>query len=277
MEVSNITWAGKFAEKLLEVTSEWIWAVYNDIQEPKRLEQQWEIMAENEKKMIIARAEWMAEAMKIWAKAELEIRAMQRLSFEEVKKQENIESIIEWASQMSDWEVSDEKLDEDWITRFFNIAGEISSEQMQVIWSKILAWEIKQPWSYNLRTLQVLRNINQSEANIFSKILPLINSSWHIIKIWFNNHTNNKIFDYVGVTFSDFLKLQEADLMNTREDLITNYSKNTPYYIKITNKIIQFTSPVDFNLNIYSLTWEGIELFNLLNNDIKKMKIILKN
>ncbi|MCT4616671.1 MAG: DUF2806 domain-containing protein [Candidatus Gracilibacteria bacterium] len=277
MEVSNITGAGKFAEKLLEVTSEGIGAVYNDIQEPKRLEQQGEIMAENEKKMIIARAEGMAEAMKIGAKAELEIRAMQRLSFEEVKKQENIESIIEGASQMSDGEVSDEKLDEDWITRFFNIAGEISSEQMQVIWSKILAGEIKQPGSYNLRTLQVLRNINQSEANIFSKILPLINSSGHIIKIGFNNHTNNKIFDYVGVTFSDFLKLQEADLMNTREDLITNYSKNTPYYIKITNKIIQFTSPVDFNLNIYSLTGEGIELFNLLNNDIKKMKIILKN
>ena len=69
--------------------------------------------------------------------------------------------------------MSSDNVDEDWITRFFNIVEDISNEQMQNLWGRILSGEIKQPSTYFLRTLEILRNISPSEAEIFRKVAEL--------------------------------------------------------------------------------------------------------
>lgn len=54
----------------------------------------------------------------------------------------------------------------DWFVRFFEDAGNISDEEIQELWAKVLAGEIKQPGSFSLRTLDVLKNLSKSEAEI---------------------------------------------------------------------------------------------------------------
>ena len=66
--------------------------------------------------------------------------------------------------------VSEEKVNEDWITRFFNTIEDINNEQLQQLWAKILAGEIKQPNSYSLRTLELIKNLTIKEEELFSKI-----------------------------------------------------------------------------------------------------------
>jgi len=61
---------------------------------------------------------------------------------------------------------NDKKFSWDWFVRFFEDAGNISDEKMQEIWAKVLAGEIKQPGSFSLRTLEVLRNLSSDEAEI---------------------------------------------------------------------------------------------------------------
>jgi hypothetical protein len=102
----------------------------------------------------------------------LEDRTQERLNFQEAKKQINIENVTAFAAEelKNEAPVTDEPLDEDWTTRFFRIAEDISSEEMQTLWGKILAGEIKQPKSYSLRTLELIRNLSKNEADIFMKV-----------------------------------------------------------------------------------------------------------
>ncbi len=103
-------------------------------------------------------------------------RAVSRLTHREMRRQANIEKAVHYAMDelLQVEQVSAEPVDEDWIARFFNIVEDVSNEQMQQLWGRILAGEIKQPKSYSLRTLEVLRNISPEEAAAFQRICRYI-------------------------------------------------------------------------------------------------------
>lgn len=102
----------------------------------------------------------------------LEERTQSRVSFQEQKKQINLEKVIAVAAEelKNEQTVTDEALDEDWITRFFKNAADISDEEMQSLWGKILAGEIKQPKTYSLRTLELVKNLTKEETQLFEKV-----------------------------------------------------------------------------------------------------------
>lgn len=87
------------------------------------------------------------------------------------QKVENVEEIFSKAKRQfaPDEQVSEEPVEKDWMNRFLNIAEEISDEEMQDIWGRVLAGEIKKPKSYSLRTLEVLRNMSKDEASLLLK------------------------------------------------------------------------------------------------------------
>ena len=74
-------------------------------------------------------------------------RTGNRLAYQEISKQENIEAIVDKAcDEIKDQVVqSTENVSPEWINRYINIAGEISTEQMQELWAKILAGEVIKP------------------------------------------------------------------------------------------------------------------------------------
>lgn len=88
-----------------------------------------------------------------------------------LQKVENVEEIVSRAKQQfaSDEQVPEEPVEKDWMTRFLNIAEDISDKDMQDIWGRILAGEIKKPKSYSLRTLGVMRNMSKDEASLIMK------------------------------------------------------------------------------------------------------------
>ena len=58
----------------------------------------------------------------------------------------------------------------DWLMRFFDAVGNISSEDLQQLWGRVLANEIVKPKVCSLRTLDMIRNMSSEEANIFSDL-----------------------------------------------------------------------------------------------------------
>ena len=92
-------------------------------------------------------------------------RAQSRLDYQSRKEQENLEAVtsIAAAELASDESVPPESPDEDWITRFFKYAEDISAEQMQELWGRILAGEIRAPGTYSLRALDFVRNLTEHE------------------------------------------------------------------------------------------------------------------
>ena len=52
----------------------------------------------------------------------------------------------------------------DWFLRFFECASNISNEDMQVLWARILSGETYNRGSFSLRTIELLRNMSYEEA-----------------------------------------------------------------------------------------------------------------
>jgi uncharacterized repeat protein (TIGR03899 family) len=154
----------------------------------------------------------------------IEDRALDRAAFQEVKKQRNIEQISRNAAEelIEKEVVSDEKVDEDWISRFFSIAENISSDEMQILWGKVLAGEVSKPGSYSLRTLDTLKNLTRAEAELFVKVaqFALFSNGMAFIV----NPDNNCKFltDHFNVGFTDLLVLKELGLLLPSENLVFN-------------------------------------------------------
>ncbi len=120
-------------------------------------------------------AEAEADAEKIKAVTQIEItnlhhRALQRFIIEEAKKQNNIESITAKALPLLEEKAQPQNVEDDWITNFFDRCRLISDEEMQMLWSKLLAGEANSPGKYSKRTVNLLASLDKTEAHLFTQL-----------------------------------------------------------------------------------------------------------
>ncbi len=125
------------------------------------------------------RAKAESDALVLRTKAEIEAaelaqRAAARLSYLELRRQENIDSITESAIGLLPEDVSEEETDDDWMVHFFRLAQDVSDEQIQQLWAKILANEVATSGSFSLRTLQVLQTLSRDDARLFEDYCQLL-------------------------------------------------------------------------------------------------------
>lgn len=198
----------------------------------------------------------------------LAYRASQRMLSDAIREENNIENVLEAASkELPQIEgVSDEPVDDDWVTRFFTIVKDISNEEMQYVWGKILAGEIASPKSFSLKTLDTLRNISAADAQAFQRLIPLIvrHGEVHFIS------SENEVLTKYGSSFSDVLLLDECGLINSSGTLSLNLqvSKNEKDFVFGTESLIAIQGlkeeTVKVRIGIHSLTKAGKELYRIL-------------
>ena len=124
-----------------------------------------------------ARAQADASLIKAEAdikKKEILRRAANRMAFQEVSRQENIEHIIEIAADNLPDTVSDEPVDQDWVSRFFDECKDVSNEELQNIWGRLLAGEVANPKSCSRKTLAILKDLSQQDAELFTDFCSYI-------------------------------------------------------------------------------------------------------
>jgi len=71
-------------------------------------------------------------------------------------------------------EPSSQKVSDDWLLRWRDGAAGVCSEELQSLWGKVLAGEVKSPGRYSLRTLEFVKNISQDEAKSIEKMSPFV-------------------------------------------------------------------------------------------------------
>ncbi len=64
-------------------------------------------------------------------------------------------------------------ISDDWLNAFENEAAQMSSEQMQRLFSKILAGEIRRPSSYSIKTVKLMAQLDNQAAALFSLLCSL--------------------------------------------------------------------------------------------------------
>jgi len=151
------------------------------------------IAAEGESKAKIAEAKTQADTMRIISKAQADARSTiisseavvggevtfgdlveQRIQFQEQKRQSNIESVVQQAAlELEDKEVQDDEVDHDWTARFFNDVQDVSSEEMQQIWAKVLVGEVERSGSTSIKTIGILKNLDKGTADLFRKLCSI--------------------------------------------------------------------------------------------------------
>lgn len=93
------------------------------------------------------------------------------LQFQQERRLRNIKAIATAAAaELGDETVTEENPDPDWIARFFGEAQEVSSAEMQQLWARILAGEVRQPRNTSIRTLEILRNLDPRVAGTFKRL-----------------------------------------------------------------------------------------------------------
>ena len=119
----------------------------------------------------IAKAEAEAEIIRTEAQIECEDlhrRALARFVAEEAKKQDNIENITRKAIPLLSESSTPQKMENDWITNFFDKCRIISDDEMQILWSKVLAGEANSPGSFSKRTVNSLASLDKTDAKLFT-------------------------------------------------------------------------------------------------------------
>lgn len=154
-------------------------------------------------------------------------RAQVRFLFQEMQKQQNIDAVIDVAYGTLEKEETVEKtpVDIDWILHFFDSVSNISNEQMQQLWGKLLSGEVAKPGSFSLRTLDTLKTIAQKEAIAFKKISQYVLRCPGNLEKSFDDFILLSGIDWenCGISFPELLLLIEAGLILPNSDIAIGF------------------------------------------------------
>src|SRR5947209_3463389 len=163
----------------------------------------------------VAKAE--AQADRVRADGQIEISNLQRRAFhrfleEEGKKQKNIEDITQKALPLLNENSKPNEVEDDWITHYFDRCRLISDDEMQSLWSRVLAGEANKPGTYSKRTVNFLSGLDKSDAELFTKLCDFV---WQIEKepnlVIFD--LRNKIYTDHGINFDVLTHLEAIGLI----------------------------------------------------------------
>ena len=162
-------------------------------------------------------AQAKADAAITHAQSEIEItelqqRAAARFVEEETMRQLNMESIAAKALDHIGPNAQAENMEDDWIRNFFDKCRNISDEQMQILWTRILAGEANSPGSFSRKAVNVLADFDKDSAEMFVKLLKF---AWMI-----NGQRTPLVFDVSndlyrsnGLTLEVLVHLESLGLM----------------------------------------------------------------
>ena len=169
-------------EKLVDFVSSGVGSVAGPMLAPWRARKEGEarlIQAEGEAKVLSIHAQARAEARRLLivdhgsvsGEIELGEAVRQRIEFQERKRQANIVTVVDQAAlELDGSRVPAVEPDHDWTARFFGEVQDVSSEDMQVLWGRVLAGEVREPGVTSLRTLGILKDLDADSARLFSRL-----------------------------------------------------------------------------------------------------------
>lgn len=159
-----------------------------------------------------------AEASKTKALMDLEIediqkRALNRLVSEEIRKQENIESITEKSFASLEENATPEKIEDDWLSNFFDKCKLISDDEMQNLWAQILAGESNTPGKFSKRTIEFMSTLDKSDAILFDNFLKYC---WYIgnYQPLIIDYVDNEVYIKNNIHFGTLMHLNEIGLIS---------------------------------------------------------------
>ena len=178
-------------------------------------------------------------------------------------------------------------INDDWLNNFETQARQVSTEEMQLRFGRVLAGEIEVPGSYSIRTVKILRELDQDVAVLFKKLCSIC--------IAFESRVDSSVLDARVLTLGRSLRegdygkyhlnhyqldvLIEYELVDFMENVylypynLCVESLNNPapqsFLYQGQNWIFVPLDPIqEFRLNGFSCTRAGRELYRIVDQDL---------
>ena len=232
---------------------------------------------------IVREAKAEAKAGMIRAESEIEIadaklRALHRFAEEETRKQLNMESIIKKSISYLNEDSSPEKLEDDWIRNHFDKCRNISDDEIQELWGRILAGEANNPGSFSRKTVNLVADIDKRDAELFRNMCRFIwLSHADSDKHPFIFDLNDDIYTRFGIDYEGAYHLQSLGLVSLHFQShrtiwaprtgvhLLDLPKKTgfSYYGKYVELTLKNDSDNDLHMGNVTFTRAGAELANI--------------
>lgn len=163
----------------------------------------------------VAKAEAEAEIVKAQAQIEitdLQRRTLTRFIAEEAKKQENIEAITQKAIPQLEESSKPQEMENDWVSNFFDKCRIVSDEEMQTLWSHVLAGEANAPGSFSKRTVNFLGSLDKYDAHLFTALCGFCWILGDVIPLVYDVQAS--IYNEAGINFTSLAHLDDIGLVS---------------------------------------------------------------
>ncbi len=157
-----------------------------------------------------------AEAAMIKAQSEINVtdlhrRAAHRWIEEEAQRQKNMENITAKALPQLDEKATPDSMENDWLVNFFDKSRIVSDNEMQELWSRVLAGEANTPGTYSKRTVNFLSDLDKSDAELFAKLCGFGWMIGYIVPLVFD--VEAEIYNKYGINFNSLSHLESIGLV----------------------------------------------------------------
>lgn len=163
-------------------------------------------------------------------------------------------TIIENAINEMDDNVDVEKIDDDWLSYYFDKAEKVLNTDLQFLWGKLLSTEFNSPGSITKRLVHIVSTIDMNTARIFSELckftvtkpngnpmllMPLIEYP-NIFSKYINVYQSLSELQSLGLIVFDENKILVVPTMHSIRTYNIEYIFNSSYPIKFGN--VNFTN-----------------------------------
>jgi hypothetical protein len=206
-----------------------------------------------------------------WRRGDLEIEQAHadRIRSREVRKEQNIDAVASKAYAHLPPVLPATPVDPDWTAQFLRIAGDVSNEDMQTFWARLLAGEIASPGSFSKRTVATLGILSHTDAIAVEQLSSVI---WETSDEGFIALApDDSTFGHWGLSTGALLELQSLGLISDVDpglELIYEVPRGENalnYHGWIAQIRNTAPSPVGFGLML-RLTSLGVELCRVAGN-----------
>lgn len=201
---------------------------------------------------------------------------------EQLKKQQNImHSLVEGVKEFKSFDLYSEDIElpeDDWLQDWEEKASRFSNQHAYTLWGKILAGEIKNKGTFSHRTMDILKNLTQKDAELFLKAVSVSFSDANLI------FTIDSIPESKKLTYANWATLQDIGLVTQVSTMPPTISQmvsssepmivNSRFYTFILNTN---SEPFEFSEGCYLFSETGRSLLKVIDfeedlNYFKSMK-----
>lgn len=218
-----------------------------------------EIKATYEARVQIIKKEGESISERLEVPKEYISKASEKFASKIIKEQLNLDEITRNAAQnLSSQEYKEEvkadsELSDDWLNEFENYARLKSSEDMKLIFGKILSGEITKPGTFSIKTIRLISQLDNQAAKLFQTLcsysisLDIGDKTFDSRVVSFSGNAASNSLSHLGLSFDNLNILQEYGL------IISDYNSWMPYKPCIANEKNQIGAGLRFGNKQYGL------------------------